>query len=100
MNLVQIYVVATGKDGEPVTDLTADDFEIRLNGDPQPIRRFAFADEVPLLLGLVIDTSPSMWALMPDTKKAAARFLDQVKVGSSSTSSPGRRRSARASRTR
>jgi len=78
VNLVQLYVVATQRDGQTVTDLTADDFEILLGGQSQQILRFAFADEVSLLLGLVIDTSPSMWALMPDTKKAAARFLTQV----------------------
>ena len=30
---------------------------------------------MPLLLGLLIDTSESMWVLMPDTKKAASKFL-------------------------
>ncbi|MDX1644066.1 MAG: VWA domain-containing protein, partial [Thermoanaerobaculia bacterium] len=78
VNLVQVYVVATDDDGEPVPDLDADDFRIRLRGEPQQIQRFAYADEVPLELALVIDTSPSMWPLMPDTRKAAARFLTQV----------------------
>ncbi len=78
VNLVQVYIVATDKQGEPVNDLTAEDFEIRLRGEPQPIERFAYADEVPLSLALVIDTSGSMYALMPDTVKAAARFLAQM----------------------
>lgn len=78
VNLVQVYVVATDEQGEPVADLDIDDFRIRLRGEPQTIERFAYADEVPLELALVIDTSPSMWPLMPDTRKAAARFLTQV----------------------
>lgn len=78
VNLVQVYVVATDRQGEPVADLGVDDFRIRLGGEPQEIQRFAYADEVPLELALVIDTSPSMWPLMPDTRKAAARFLTQV----------------------
>lgn len=78
VNLVQVYVVATDKQGEPVDDLAAENFEIRLRGERQEIERFAYADEVPLLLALVIDTSGSMWALMPDTKKAAGKFLTQV----------------------
>ena len=78
VNLVQVYVVATDKQGQPIEDLAAEDFEVRLRGERQTIDRFAYADEVPLLLSLVIDTSGSMFALMPDTKKAAGRFLTQV----------------------
>lgn len=40
-NLVQVDVVVT-KDGKPVTDLKAEDFEIREDGRRQPITNFAF----------------------------------------------------------
>ncbi|HEU4510948.1 MAG TPA: VWA domain-containing protein [Pyrinomonadaceae bacterium] len=45
-NLVQIDAVVT-KDGKPVTNLTADDFEIYEDGRKQAITSFAFISNVP-----------------------------------------------------
>ncbi|MDQ1557389.1 MAG: hypothetical protein QOD32_449 [Pyrinomonadaceae bacterium] len=41
-NLVQLDVVVTDKDGRQATDLTAEDFEIREDGRPQPITNFSY----------------------------------------------------------
>ncbi len=78
VNLVQVFAVVTDRNGSPQRDLTRDDFELRLAGRTRPIDRFAPAEEVPLVLGLVIDTSGSMWTLMPDTRQAGSRFLVQT----------------------
>jgi VWFA-related protein len=78
VNLVQVFAVVTDRDGAPQRDLNRDDFELRLAGRKQQIDRFAPAEEVPLVLGLVIDTSGSMWTLMPDTRQAGSRFLVQT----------------------
>ncbi len=75
VNLVEIFAVVTGEDGEPVEGLGPDDFEIRLGRETMPIERFQRADDVPLTLALAVDTSESMWPLMIDTRQAAARFL-------------------------
>jgi VWFA-related protein len=75
VHLVQLHVVATGADGAPVTDLGADDFAVYFQGERRQLQGFAYADDVPLLLGLVIDTSGSMQLVMHDTRKAAAKFL-------------------------
>src|SRR5215217_1572764 len=45
-NLVQVDAVVT-KDGKPVTNLTADDFEIFEDGKRQTITSFAFISNVP-----------------------------------------------------
>ena len=45
-NLVQVDAVVT-KDGKPVTNLTADDFEIYEDGRKQAITSFAFVSNVP-----------------------------------------------------
>jgi VWFA-related protein len=78
VNLVELFVVATDRSGEPVNDLAREDFKIKLKGRPQEIERFELAEEQPLVLGVVVDTSESMWTLMPDTKKAATKFLSET----------------------
>jgi VWFA-related protein len=75
VNLVELFAVVTGEEGEPVEGLAAEDFEILVEGKPRPVERFQHADEVPLTLALAADTSGSMWALMLDTRQAAGRFL-------------------------
>ena len=75
VNLVQLHVVVTDAEGHPVDDLKREDFSIVFRGKEQPTGSFAYADDVPLLLGLVVDTSGSMQLVMHDTRKAAAKFL-------------------------
>ena len=78
VNLVELNVVVLDSDERPLTNLTRADFGVRLRGRQQQIERFALADQVPLVLGLVMDTSESMWPLMPDAKQAGAQFLSQT----------------------
>lgn len=78
VNLVEIFAVVFDRDGAPVRGLAAEDFKVRLGGAELPVESFRLADQVPLLLGLLVDTSESMWPLMPDTKRAAARFLSDT----------------------
>ncbi len=75
VNLVEVYVVVNDAEGKPITTLEPDDFVLRAGRREIPIERFAVAEDVPLVLGLAVDSSQSMWALMPDTRQAAARFL-------------------------
>ncbi len=75
VNLVGLHVVATGSDGQPVADLAPADFQVRFEGKPQPTQSFAYANDVTLVLGVVIDTSGSMQLVMQDTRRAAAKFL-------------------------
>lgn len=75
VNLVQLHVIVNDADGHPVDDLRPEDFSIVFRGEKQSTGSFAYADDVPLLLGLVIDTSGSMELVMHDTRKAAAKFL-------------------------
>ena len=44
VSLVQVDAIVTDAKGKPVTDLTADDFEVFQDGKPQKITNFAFVD--------------------------------------------------------
>ncbi len=78
VRLVELYTVVTDRRGEPQRDLGRDEFTVKIDGRKRPIERFGLAEDQPLVLGLVIDTSESMWPLMPDTKQAGSLFLAQV----------------------
>ncbi|REJ79647.1 MAG: VWA domain-containing protein [Acidobacteria bacterium] len=78
VNLVEVYTVASDPDGRPVGGLEAGDFEVFLGRERIEIERFARAEDVSLSLGVVIDTSESMYTLMDDTKRAASRFLSDT----------------------
>jgi VWFA-related protein len=78
VNLVELNVVVTDRDDAPVRGMEPNNFAVFFRGQPHAIQRFALAEEIPLVLGLVIDTSESMMTLMTDTKKAGAQFLGET----------------------
>jgi VWFA-related protein len=48
--LIQIDVAAEDKNGSPVTDLTKDDFELRVSGKPRAIDTFTATSPVPVVI--------------------------------------------------
>lgn len=78
VTLVELFVFATDRGGRPVRDLEKNDFTVRWGGKAQKLERVAFATEVPLVLGLVVDTSGSMELMMEETKRAASGFLQDT----------------------
>jgi Ca-activated chloride channel family protein len=80
-DLVHLPVSVTGRRGDPVRGLTADDFEVREDGRPQTIRFFAEGapgDVLPLHVGLLLDTSESMQQDLQDAATAAVQFVDAL----------------------
>lgn len=75
VNLIELTSVVTDRQGKPVENLTLEDFTVLRRGRPQTVESFRLADDVPLLMGLVVDSSGSMWSLMEDTRRAASSFL-------------------------
>ncbi len=78
VNLVELFAVVSDANGSPVEDLTAADFTVVYENKERETANFAYADDVPLVLGLLVDTSGSMQMLMHDTRRAAAKFLGQT----------------------
>jgi VWFA-related protein len=78
VDLVELFVTVTRRDGELVEALTADEFQVLDNGQPQQISRFERVTDLPLTLGLALDTSSSMRESFGEAKSAAQRFLQEV----------------------
>jgi VWFA-related protein len=82
VNLVEIFTVVLDRDGNPLRDLERGEVTVRLGAKPVELERFGVAEDLPLDVGIVIDTSQSMEVLMDDTRQAAVRFIaDLVRPG-------------------
>ncbi len=66
------------KSGQLVKDLTKGDFALLENGRPQEIKYFSRETDLPLTVGLLVDTSMSQEKVLTAERSAIRRFLDQV----------------------
>jgi VWFA-related protein len=66
------------KQGQLVHGLTKDDFVLRADGKPQTIRYFNTDSDLPLMLGLMVDTSGSMAVHAAEAQQASAAFLQAM----------------------
>ena len=84
IDLVHLGVTVLGRDGELVTELTADDFELYEDGNLQEIRYFSRgmasdAETMPMHLGILLDASGSMEEQDGIfAKTAAIKFLNTL----------------------
>ncbi|MFQ5817120.1 MAG: VWA domain-containing protein [Terriglobia bacterium] len=78
VNLVLVPTSVISPEGEPVTDLERDAFEVYENGKLQPLAVFERQTAMPLQLVLMIDTSLSTMGVLRSEQAAAARFIRQV----------------------
>jgi VWFA-related protein len=61
--------------GHPVNDLAQDAFTVLDEGKPVKVARFEHVTNLPLSIGLAIDTSASMQPRMAEAQKAGSQFL-------------------------
>lgn len=76
-NLVPVSATVTDTRGKAVTDLTVDDFELRVDGQPKPIGGLSHA-ETPVRLVMLFDNSDSIRSSREFEKQAAIRFFKSV----------------------
>jgi VWFA-related protein len=79
--LVNIPVVVRDNKGALVQNLTKADFSLQVDGKPQTIRYFDLDNNLPLTLGLLVDTSGSVRNVLDDERTANTVFLDQMLTG-------------------
>jgi len=78
VHLVQLQVLVTNKQGDPLKGLRKEHFQIRDRGKRREPAGLFVADDVSLLLGLAVDSSGSMRSLWSQTRSAAERFLEST----------------------
>ena len=78
VNVVTLLATVRDRDGRIAKNLTRDDFVLQDDGIPQTISYFAAESDLPLTVGLLVDTSNSQKGVMEPERKASYVFLDQV----------------------
>jgi VWFA-related protein len=78
VNLVELYTTVLDGSNQLARGLTADDFEILENAQPQKIAKFELVENLPLTLGILIDTSGSMADSLGEAQRAAGGFLERM----------------------
>src|SRR5437879_7575223 len=75
---VDMLFTVTDKKGRFVTNLTKDDFEVIESKKQQVIQEFAAESDLPLRLGILIDTSNSIRGRFKFEQEAAVEFIKSV----------------------
>jgi VWFA-related protein len=78
VNVVQLFFNVKDKHGALIPSLTKDDFEIREDGSPQTVKYFSAETNLPLTLGMLIDSSGSQLRVLDMEKEVGGAFLKQV----------------------
>jgi VWFA-related protein len=78
VKVVNVFATVRDKQGRIVQNLTKDDFALSEDGRPQVIKFFSQESNLPLTLGLLVDTSMSQRRVLGQERTASERFLQQV----------------------
>jgi VWFA-related protein len=76
--IVNVFATVRDKHHGIISDLTKDDFKVFEDGVEQKIAFFSKEVNMPITLGLLIDTSASMDRMIGAEQDAASRFLREV----------------------
>jgi len=78
VKVVNILASVRTKKGEIIRDLTREDFSIAESGRPQAVQYFSRETDLPLTLGLMVDTSMSQRRVLDQERTASRSFVDQM----------------------
>src|SRR5271168_1119574 len=78
VKLVTMFATVRDKHGALIRNLTKDDFVLQQDGHPQAITYFAPDSDLPLTLGLLVDTSGSQRRLLDQERDASHAFIDHL----------------------
>lgn len=78
VKVVNVPATVRDKHGKIIRDLTKDDFVLEEDGHAQKVSYFAHETDLPLTLGLLIDTSMSQRRVLDQERHASYTFLDEM----------------------
>ena len=78
VKVVNVLASVRDKHGQIVNNLTKDDFKLQQDGQPQSIRYFNKETDLPLSLGLLVDTSMSQRRVLEQERTASYSFLNNL----------------------
>jgi VWFA-related protein len=77
-NVVSLFFNVKDKHGALIPNLTKDDFDIAEDSKPQTIKYFTAESNLPLTLGILIDSSGSQLNVLDMEKEVGGAFLRQI----------------------
>jgi len=78
VKVVNVLTTVRNKQGQIVSNLTQDDFTLSEDGHPQVLRYFSKETDLPLTLGLLVDTSMSQRRVLGEERDASHQFFEDV----------------------
>jgi VWFA-related protein len=78
VKVVNVFVTVRDKDNKIVRNLNKEDFALEEDGRPQAIRYFAQQSDLPLTVGLLVDTSMSERRMLGTERDASETFFQKV----------------------
>jgi VWFA-related protein len=78
VNVVQLFFNVKDKHGALIPNLTKGDFDIFEDGKPQTVKYFTAETNLPLTLGILIDSSGSQLRVLDMEKEVGGAFLRQI----------------------
>jgi VWFA-related protein len=78
VNVVQLFFNVKDKRGALIPALTKNDFEVLEDGKPQTIKYFTAESNLPLTLGMLIDSSGSQQRVLEMEKEVGSAFLKDI----------------------
>jgi len=78
VKVVNVLATVRDKKGALITELGKDDFSLAEENRPQTIQYFARETDLPLTIGLMVDTSASQRRVLEAERSASYRFFEQV----------------------
>lgn len=78
VKVINLLATVRDKKGKIVSTLGQDDFILQEDGRPQSIRYFSKETELPLSLGLLVDTSGSQRGVLNEERSASHSFLEDL----------------------
>ena len=77
-NMVTVFATVRDKKSQIVANLTKDDFALQEDGRAQTITYFARENDLPLTVGLLVDTSLSQRRVLGQERTASSSFIEHT----------------------